>query len=219
MYHKVKRLLISFAWMLALRLAYAFFVGVCAVIGLYEPSRLVNAAPLSEVYGLTTALVLMIVVAPTVEEFAFRGWMTKNRKLIALSLCFAAHFFSILTINTILPDFGGLKYAVTLLVVFTVLLLTLRGMEHVSSFLEKYEFQLKWFSIMMFSLIHATNYEFRVFDFLSLSSLLVILAYYPFSGYLLTKVRIELGLVWAIVLHSLTNSLVLIEVFTSDYLP
>lgn len=204
--------------MLALRFAYALFIGVCYLLGVYKGSTL-DSKSLSEVYGTSIALVLSILVAPIVEEFAFRGWMTKNRSVIVISLAIAGYFFSTLTINIMAPAIGSIKYIVTISLTLALLFYSSQVKSKIADFISRNEILLKRISIAMFAVIHATNYEFIKFDLLTLSSLLVILIYYPFSAIILTHTRTKIGLIWSIALHTLTNSLMLINVYTGDYLP
>jgi len=145
--------------------------------------------------------------------------MTKSRNVIIISLSFAVYFFSTLTINLTAPMIGSVKYVITLLLTSALFFYFSRAKEKIVDFISGNETPLKWLSITMFTLVHAANYEVGKFDWLTISSLLVVLTYYPFSAIILTRTRTEIGLAWSIALHSLTNSLMVIQVYGNDYLP
>jgi uncharacterized protein len=204
---------------MAVRLATALLFAIAASLNLIDKEIFGTELSLSSRYGLTTSLILMIVIIPIVEEFTFRGWLTKEKKLILISIPFIIFSGSQLFLNLVISHIGNLKYLITSALMIGTFLISLKRIDPVESFIQKNFTVLVYISIMLFSLIHLFNYQVKTINLIVIINLFLILIPYPFSGYILTKLRIRNGLLWSILLHIMTNSLILIQVSTSSYRP
>jgi membrane protease YdiL (CAAX protease family) len=205
--------------MIAVRLASASLYAIVASLNLIDKEVFGTEISLSSRYGLTVALILMIVIIPIVEEFTFRGWLTKKKGLILLSIPFIIFSASQLFINLVISDIGNSKYFVISALVVGAVLISFKKIDLLESFIEKNFILLSYISILLFSLIHILNYQIKTINLTVTVSLFLILIPYPFSGYILTKLRLKNGLLWSILLHMMTNSLILIQVSTGNYRP
>jgi hypothetical protein len=145
--------------------------------------------------------------------------LTKEKKLILISIPFIIFSGSQLFLNLVISHIGNLKYLITSALMIGTFLISLKRIDPVESFIQKNFTVLVYISIMLFSLIHLFNYQVKTINLIVIINLFLILIPYPFSGYILTKLRIRNGLLWSILLHIMTNSLILIQVSTSSYRP
>jgi membrane protease YdiL (CAAX protease family) len=205
--------------MIAIRIfgASVFALGVSTK--LLDKSILGPEVSLTDSHGLVTSLILIILVIPIVEEFAFRGWLVVDEKVLMISLVAAIFLFSQIFLNVAIPEMGKKLYLYVAIICFISAIILVKKINATKKFIAKNLTLLTYISIGLFSLMHATNYEIPKMTWKVPLSLLFVLISYPFAAYLLTRLRMKMGLLWSISLHIITNSLILIPVFFNDYKP
>ena len=201
------------------RLASSILLAIGSVFKLIDMSILASETSLSTKYGLTFSLILIIIIIPIIEELTFRGWIAKEEKMIIISLIVASFFLAQLSLNVIFPQLGNRKYLFVAFIVILNSILIFRHDLEIKSFIKKNSSQLINLSIFLFTIVHGFNYELTQINLKILLTFLFLLVSYPFSAYILTKIRIKKGLFWSMLLHISTNSLILIPVFFNNYRP
>jgi membrane protease YdiL (CAAX protease family) len=174
---------------------------------------------ISDEYGLGMALILIILVMPFIEELAFRGWLSRDEKMIWLGLTMLFYFFILLLLSFIGYPVSTLKYLFT--VILTVLpsfIIWKKKTQILSEVSSSFEMATVT-SVGLFTLGHMFNFELAEFSFRAISTLAILLIPYCVNGYFLAKIRVEHGLVWSILLHVANNAMVLFPVLLSGYKP
>ncbi|UXE66079.1 MAG: hypothetical protein KA713_16690 [Chryseotalea sp. WA131a] len=143
-------------------------------------------------------LISSVIIAPTIEEIAARGFLSGNRiYFLSLPLLFLAILAGF--------DFSVFSIIIVGITVFFFLAL-LYKQEYYDVVYNRYVSQLIIFSCLSFSLAHVIVIQ-KYFDF-HIALFASIFVYYPLA-YLLAKVRIAYGLRYSIMMHSIHNVLII----------
>jgi membrane protease YdiL (CAAX protease family) len=165
-------------------------------------------------YGIIIGLILGIIIAPIIEEFAFRGWLTENNKVASISLIFFLFYLSLLTFNILVPNYGSSKYYFISALILIPSWFIWNNREAIASVVTIHISLLIPTSVLLFTAVHAFNYTIDISDWKSWVSLLILLLPYPPIGYILANIRMKSGLIWSISLHVITNSILLVRVLS-----
>lgn len=187
------------------------FTTIAIKAGLKDVSILMAGQSKSTDYYL-----LMIVIYPILEEFAFRGWFSKYKLLISISLTTLLFYLSYIIIFRSLSDilpFSDIQKEIAIAIILcSGFFIFFKKILTIQNFIERRHSSLIFLSIMSFTAIHIMNYNFSAFSFLKFLAIIIVMLPYPFRAYLLTYIRIKAGLPWSIALHILNNSFILIPV-------
>lgn len=156
-------------------------------------------------YGLIDTLVSLIIIAPILEELAFRGWLTFNKMTVTFSTAFLAFtlYTLMLQLSSVAPNsststiiFGTLiTVYIILAVAFNLLFIPVT----VRLFFQKHFRALVYFSILGFAFLHLFNYQ-SLIQIWPLAFLLILPQIIGAS--VLTFVRVRFGLIASIIAHS-----------------
>lgn len=148
----------------------------------------------------SSALVVML-LAPVYEEIIFRSWLKLKKVNVILILVTLSVF---VVIGLFDSKFIAVIFEFAFLLGFSVLLLTLgrKRMENFVATKFKYFF---YASVLVFGLLHATNFTGNFWVILGFAPLLgspqLIL------GYILSYIRMQNGLVYSMLFHMSVNAL------------
>ena len=145
-------------------------------------------------------VLLLVIVAPILEEIAFRSWLS-GRPGILFALLWAGAGIAGLTIMGSGAGFAGPFVALAGLVVAVMMLVALRGRPPLPIF-ERHFAYFFWASAVLFAAVHLANYEEG-----ALAILLPLLVPQFVVGTLAGYIRVQCGLIWSIALHAAHNAL------------
>jgi len=134
------------------------------------------------------------------EEIAFRSWLS-GRPGILFALLWAGAGIAGLTILGSGAGFAGPFVALAGLVVAVMMLVALRGRPPLPIF-ERHFAYFFWASAVLFAAVHLANYEEG-----ALAILLPLLVPQFVVGTLAGYIRVQCGLIWSIALHAAHNAL------------
>lgn len=184
---------------------------VHALTAAWDQSADFLPAPIENETTLAEDLIEFLILAPVLEELAFRGWLTGR----IAALRFAAYGFAALALFIaalfVDPDYGAPMSVAGSLLVFAGLIhwsRTRRRDTAVPAWFTRHFRWIVWGSALVFGLIHLGNYE-------PLTHPLGLLVVLPqtIGGLLLAYTRTRLGLGAAIAHHAAYNAIFL----ASDY--
>jgi hypothetical protein len=156
------------------------------------------------------SLLLIIVVVPALEEFAFRGWFTNSILMMLISLTLLSYYFFNAIIKLTYPLLDKpLKIWLIAFLLICSFSFFFKNRYKLFPLIETNKFIAILLSISLFTLIHTFNYKIKEVNIGTLAGLSLILLPMSFAAYLLTYIRIKNGLVWSYALHVLNNSLIL----------
>ena len=154
-----------------------------------------------------SSALLVILLAPVYEEIIFRSWLKLKKVNVILILVTLTAFIAKALYDAKFTSVGILFAIIS---VFSVLLLTL-GRKRMENFIAanfKYFF---YASVLIFGLVHATNFTGNPW---------VILAFAPLLGspqlilgYILGYIRMQNGLVYSMLFHMSVNALIVVLFF------
>ncbi len=154
--------------------------------------------------GLVAAVFITSVVAPLIEEYLFRAYLTGfvcNNVVLPLNLCLIlVKLFNITTPAILWP-----LIAIAVVGSRVIFILLKRSKKLKISFARFYlhHYQLYFYvSAIAFGLIHLNNYEIK--NFIPLVTVLLVMSQL-FAGLVLGYVRIKWGLKWSMGFHALHN--------------
>jgi hypothetical protein len=160
------------------------------------------------------ALILGVIIAPIIEEISFRGWLSYNKNVTSASLVIFLIYIALITFNTLVPNYGNLKYALIGSIILIPAWVIWIKREPIALVISSNQKLLIHISVILFTLAHAFNYEIDTTEWESWTSLFLLLIPYPPVAYILTKVRMKSGLIWSISLHVITNSILFVRVLS-----
>jgi membrane protease YdiL (CAAX protease family) len=150
---------------------------------------------------------LVALLMPALEELAFRLWLVYQPRYVIISLWLIAFFVSQAFLQNGLDPIG---YGVLgLAAMATILLLTFRDRADAGlhSLYRRYYSWLFYGATLLFALVHLIN--FSLTPRLLLFAPLLVLPQF-LLGLVLGYIRVRQGLIWAIALHALYNSIILL---------
>lgn len=178
---------------------------------------LANKIKITDLYDTSIILILVIIISPIIEEFSFRGWLTKNPLLASVSLTFLVFHLVRITLfkstGTTLLTMPSMQIALLVFSTIIAFLVFQKFSYGICNAINTYNTFFVVLSILSFSAIHATNYNIAKYDLTTILALSIILITYPIRAYLYTVIRLKSGLVWSIALHMLNNSIVVLSLF------
>ena len=217
---KIKLFILCFLLSLLTQIIGALTFAVFSLIGIESVSTFLSGQPtITDFYNVKLSLLLILLVFPILEEFAFRGWFTRSRLLTSVSLTILLLYFLYVLIYRGLNynfdfDFDnifGLVIIAISLIAFSIYIYI--KAQKIGDFIANNNKVLVLTSILSFSLIHVLNFNLSGYNFSTLViSLAVIIFPHPFSAYILTYIRIKNGVMWSIGLHILHNTVALMPV-------
>ncbi|MFW5634848.1 MAG: type II CAAX prenyl endopeptidase Rce1 family protein [Erythrobacter sp.] len=143
-------------------------------------------------------IVLLVIVAPVLEEIVFRGWLS-GRPGTILALFWAGAGLAGLALFGAGAGPAGPIAALIGLVLAAAMLVALRGRPPLPVF-ERHFAWFFWASAILFAAVHLANYEEG-----ALAILLPLLVPQFVLGTLAGHVRVRCGLVWSMLLHAAHN--------------
>lgn len=171
-------------------------------------------------YSATVSVLLLVIIYPLMEELGFRGWFSKNKWKLSVSITmFTFYFIHILLFYVIQNEFLNGKiaiYTINVLVLCFIFFISLKHYLKIKDWIEIHRKELSIISILTFSSIHAFNYNIDFSNKNHLIAIIFILLPYPIYAFLFLYVRIKAGLGWSYLLHVMGNSFVLIPVLIGE---
>lgn len=150
---------------------------------------------------------MAVIVAPVLEEFAFRGWLNPKLKVFVSSLAILSFFLTQITLNYLYLDGFWLLFSLffSLFLGFSLYFYLSRNQDKfvkIKEFFKTNFFIIFYFSALFFGLVHLSNFinlkeVWFLFPVLVLPQII--------GGLTLGYLRVRLGLVYAIISHTLTN--------------
>ncbi len=136
---------------------------------------------------------LIVIYAPVMEELVFRSGISSERKYIVIML-------TALAIYSVIPLTQGNFIFVILLCIYPIFQIVLfKFLRH-----KNYYFLTSTiFSALLFAALHYNNFNHEIMK--NLFSYLIMLSPLAILGFFLGKIRIKLGLVYAILGHMIIN--------------
>ena len=183
-----------------------FIIVVDGVISLLLKTKPILASILSGHHGFKgmepqKLLLLAVIVAPILEELAFRGFMNFKKYMISLSVSTLSYFSMQLFLRSVLE-----LWVIILLTIaaFSICFLLLKNEKIYSYILVRRNFSFYSMSVL-FAIVHLTNYDVALFS--NFNFLLIPFAVFPqgLSAISLAYLRLKNGLIWSIFFHSFIN--------------
>lgn len=149
-------------------------------------------------------IIEIVLLAPLLEETAFRGLLQHNRWWLRLSLISLSY---LITCRIFQLNFYLLTWYTASILLFSFLTLLLSGRQINAMIMfanrQSTRIILIWLSAILFSLWHYYN-----FDFSQAGILTVLISLLPFliNGLLLSYVAAKNGLAWSILMHLVNNA-------------
>lgn len=198
-----------------IKVIFGLIVFICIHLKILDLHKiLASEVSVSDRYGIATNLILLVIIAPVIEEIAFRGWLSYNKNIISVSLIVFLFYAALIAFNTLLPSYGSLKY----MLIGSVILIPAWAIwikkDLIAFVIASNQKLLIHISVILFTIAHAFNYEMDITEWRSWISLFVLLLPYPPVAYILTNVRMKSGLIWSISLHAIVNSMLLVRVLS-----
>ena len=210
---KIKVTFKCFLFTLLIKYVFALIMLLSDTVGFKALGEIYkHQVSLSQSYDKLIVYFFIIILGPLLEEFAFRGWFTKNRLLAFFSLTVLSfYFWKFIGIHVWL----GNKYVVypTLVVASATAIFF-----YLTEILDSIEKKLRlaiFLSICCFTAIHIFNFKLEAHELTvsSLIAMIIILVPYFLMGTVLTYLRFKCGLIWSMGLHIINNSFVLVALF------
>lgn len=175
--------------------AFALLVLTAAAFG-FEPPENLN----SQLDMTAPTIVLLVIVAPVLEEIAFRSWLSGRPGTIFALLWIGGGLTGLAVFG---PDAGpaGPIAALAGLVIAIMMLVALRGRPPLPVVRRHFAWFF-WTSAIAFALVHLANYTEG-----ALAILLPLLVPQFVLGTLAGYVRVHCGLAWSVALHAAHNGL------------
>lgn len=162
-------------------------------------------------------IVTIVLFGPIIEEIAFRGLFTTNRRLILVSLStLVVLLLNILYQETYIYDnnHNYIRIFISALLLTSIFLLLTRSRKNIAIFISQNMVFTIFTSIILFSILHLLNYDLPQLSIYQIAMIPFALIPYVSLAISLSYVRINCGLGWAIAFHITNNSIVL---FLSHY--
>lgn len=145
---------------------------------------------------------LICIIAPSVEELAFRLPLKIKKKSFLIAMPFLGFYLSSVILNLLGITEDVLIYAIGITLLFAVSVWA--KFPQVSSFLQKNQFLWLHFLSIVFALIHYETYDFTK----NLGLTLIIIGQLSILAYYMAFVRLKFGFAYAVLVHCLHNTLV-----------
>lgn len=183
-------------------------IGAATAFGLELPDNALNSLELT-----AGTIALLVLVAPLMEEIAFRSWLSgKPGHVLAIVILFGGVLVSAMLAETRTGDAADMAVALIVLgagLLALVALFLLRKRAPMARFARLFPVFF-WLSTVSFALIHLANYTEG-----ALAILLPLVIPQFVLGSILGYVRVHYGLWSAIALHMLHNGLIVAVVVTA----
>ncbi len=190
---------------------FLFYLGLAVFFGLtgyliYLSKTDIQSILLTKIsgYSLVEKVLKVIILAPVIEEILFRLLLRFNHNTVRI-------FFAVTISYCIYLIFHG-KYTILMVLSgFQILLLAsiwLRSIDQIKSFVENYFTTIFYISVLLFGLIHISNFEFSSASWFYLPLLVI-----PqlIAGTMLGHIRISYSFMHGIAFHMLINLTVLLK--------
>lgn len=208
----------SFGWLLLIKLFYVIVLAVGEQFGLKTLTIATSQISLGNSYSEFEIVLLIVIVLPVIEEVSFRGWLTTDKNIFLACI----FFFSVYCSDIIIDDVIGVpilyyyRLAISFLIGLLIIIRIKVSIEKVNLWVTANLRYLALASISLFSLVHFLNYTFKVDTWTDIIGFTFVISIYPIMAIILTRIRINNGIVWSAGLHCLNNSMILLPMLLSE---
>jgi len=191
----------EFIYFLGLFALYLFFILPVGAV-LFMITKVLHISDVINTVKINSQFVLfLMILAPFYEEVLFRSWL-KLKKIIVILLIMTLPLLAAKAIYD--GKSASAVVVIFLLIGFLVLLLSV-GREKIEAYVASHFRYFFYASILIFGLLHATNFRGNPYLILMLSPILA--APQLLLGCILGVIRMKHGLVYSILFHAAINSL------------
>lgn len=208
---KLKYLNVSFIFLFLGAFVSVFILHFLEYNGFISEYKNLAGTSLFQNHDIFTAYIIIIFVAPLIEELAFRSYLKFSKINLAISSAFISYFTLTYLSNSsiyVVNNNTYYKIMVSLVICFCIyyLLHKQRIFFRANNFWEKNYSLIFYASAIFFGYLHLYNYGAVNLTMLLVSPILML--QFIVAGFMFGYVRIKLGLIWSISLHIMLNAFV-----------